>query len=106
MEEEKQIIDDISVPENIPSDAIQITQEQVDNKVKEIYDKIENYFEFIMANYTILSKKPVLTGELLLIMKQSKHQYRYQSMEMIKYYAEVVAFYMALEELGLPYEQW
>ena len=36
MEEEKQIIDDISVPENIPSDAIQITQEQVDNKVKEI----------------------------------------------------------------------
>ena len=84
----------------------EITQEQVDARTKEIYDKIENHYEFIMNNYGILLKKSMLTGEERLLVKQSKDNYRYQSQERIRYYAEIVAFYMSIEELGVPYEVW
>jgi hypothetical protein len=84
----------------------EITQEQVDVKALEIYKKITNHAEFVMSNYTILNKKPYLTGDEGLLIKQSRNNYRYQSPERIIYYAKIVAFYLALDELQVPYEEW
>lgn len=83
-----------------------ITQEQINEKTKEIYDKIVNHYDFVIDNYQILLKKHLLSGDEHFLVKQSKNNYRYQSPEMITYYSKIVAFYMSLEALGVPCENW
>jgi hypothetical protein len=83
-----------------------IIQKDVNDKSKEIFDKITDYYEFVNTNYRILLKKSLNTPLERLIISQSKDNYMFNSPELIRYYCEIVAFYLAMEELKVPYELW
>jgi hypothetical protein len=84
-----------------------VTQKDVELLSRKIRDNIINDYDFIMKNYTILKKKNCNTKQELVWLKNTEdNNLFYQSPESIELFIDTLCFYIALETLGVPYEQW
>ena len=84
-----------------------ITQKDVEEYSKKIKSEVVNILEFLKDNCKILLKKQVNTRQERIFLKNiEQNNLLYQSPEAINLFIDTVCFYMALEKLGIPYEQW
>ena len=83
------------------------TQKEVEKLAKKIKNGIDNINTFLNQNYSILKKKRQNTRlERIFIENQEENNLFYQSPENINMFVETVCFYMAMEQLKIPFDEW
>lgn len=84
-----------------------ITQKDVEEYSKKIKSEVVNILEFLKNNYKILLKKQVNSRQERIFLKNlEENTLLYQSPEAVNLFVDTVCFYMALEKLGVPNDQW